>query len=62
MPLRLDQASIGTSNRLCAHEVMPEFERDPGVSLRTILYSASGNAPRRDWGGAAEGAVGKNIN
>jgi pimeloyl-ACP methyl ester carboxylesterase len=35
-----------------------EFERDPRVSLRTILYSASGDAPRRDWGGAAEGAVG----
>src|ERR1700720_2227671 len=29
-----------------------EFERDIRVSLRTILYSASGDAPRRDWGGA----------
>jgi pimeloyl-ACP methyl ester carboxylesterase len=35
-----------------------EFERDPRVSLRTILYSASGDAPRRDWGGAAANAVG----
>src|SRR6202167_6252281 len=35
-----------------------EFERDPRVSLRTILYSGCGDAPRRDWGGAAEGAVG----
>ncbi len=35
-----------------------EFERDTNVSLRTILYSASGDAPRRDWGGAAENAVG----
>jgi len=35
-----------------------EFERDPRVSLRTILYSASGDAPRRDWGGAAKNAVG----
>jgi len=35
-----------------------EFERDPRVSLRTILYSASGDAPRRDWGGAAKAAVG----
>src|SRR5437773_10201400 len=35
-----------------------EFERDPRVSLRTILYSASGDAPRRDGGGAARDAVG----
>jgi pimeloyl-ACP methyl ester carboxylesterase len=35
-----------------------EFERDPRVSLRTILYSASGDAPRRDWGGAEGDAVG----
>jgi len=35
-----------------------EFERDPRVSLRTILYSASGDAPHRDWGGAAANAVG----
>jgi pimeloyl-ACP methyl ester carboxylesterase len=35
-----------------------EFERDTRVSVRTILYSASGDAPRRDWGGAAETAVG----
>src|SRR6202140_3208428 len=35
-----------------------EFERDIRVSLRTILYSASGDAPRRDWGGAAANAVG----
>jgi pimeloyl-ACP methyl ester carboxylesterase len=35
-----------------------EFERDPRVSLRTILYSASGDAPRRDWGGAGADAVG----
>jgi len=35
-----------------------EFERDPRVSLRTILYSASGDAPRRDWGGAAADRVG----
>ncbi len=35
-----------------------EFERDPRVALRTMLYSASGDAPRRDWGGAAEAAVG----
>ena len=35
-----------------------EFERDARVSLRTILYSASGDAPRRDWGGAASNAVG----
>jgi len=34
-----------------------EFERDPRVSLRTMLYSGSGDAPRRA-GGAAEGAVG----
>jgi len=36
----------------------PEFERDPRLSLRTILYSASGDAPRRDWGGAAANRVG----
>jgi len=35
-----------------------EFERDARVSLRTILYSASGDAPRRDWGGAGKNAVG----
>jgi pimeloyl-ACP methyl ester carboxylesterase len=35
-----------------------EFERDTRVSVRTILYSASGDAPRRDWGGAAANAVG----
>ncbi len=35
-----------------------EFERDTRVSLRTVLYSASGDAPRRDWGGAAASAVG----
>jgi pimeloyl-ACP methyl ester carboxylesterase len=35
-----------------------EFERDPRVSLRTILYSASGDAPRLGSGGAAAGAVG----
>src|SRR5882762_3453177 len=35
-----------------------EFERDTNVSLRTLLYSASGDAPRRDWGGAAANAVG----
>ena len=35
-----------------------EFERDRRVSLRTILYSASGDAPRRDWGGAGKNAVG----
>ena len=35
-----------------------EFERDANVSVRTLLYSASGDAPRRDWGGAAANAVG----
>ena len=35
-----------------------EFEHDTRVSVRTILYSASGDAPRRDWGGAAGNAVG----
>ena len=35
-----------------------EFERDARVSLRTILYSASGDALRRDWGGAAASVVG----
>jgi epoxide hydrolase A/B len=35
-----------------------EFERDRRVSLRTVLYSASGDTPRRDWGGAASNAVG----
>ena len=34
-----------------------EFERDANVSVRTLLYSASGDAPRRDWGGAAANAV-----
>jgi pimeloyl-ACP methyl ester carboxylesterase len=35
-----------------------EFERDPRLSLRTILYSISGDAPRIDRGGAVEDAVG----
>jgi epoxide hydrolase A/B len=35
-----------------------EFERDPRVTVRTLLYSASGDAPHRDWGGAAADAVG----
>src|ERR1700719_4649891 len=35
-----------------------EFERDPRASLRSMLYSGSGDAPRGDWGGAAASAVG----
>jgi pimeloyl-ACP methyl ester carboxylesterase len=35
-----------------------EFERDTSASLRTVLYSASGDAPRRDRGGSAANAVG----
>jgi pimeloyl-ACP methyl ester carboxylesterase len=35
-----------------------EFERDPRVTVRTLLYSASGDAPHRDWGEAAADAVG----
>ncbi|HEV8678615.1 MAG TPA: alpha/beta hydrolase, partial [Stellaceae bacterium] len=35
-----------------------EFERDIRVSVRTVLYSASGDAPRRDWGGAGADVVG----
>jgi epoxide hydrolase A/B len=32
-----------------------ELERDAKRTIRTILYSASGDAPRRDNGGAADG-------
>jgi pimeloyl-ACP methyl ester carboxylesterase len=32
-----------------------ELERDATRTIRTILYSASGDAPRRDSGGAADG-------
>ena len=35
-----------------------EFERDVRVSIRSLLYSASGDAPRRDSAGAAGGEVG----
>jgi pimeloyl-ACP methyl ester carboxylesterase len=35
-----------------------ELERDVRRSMRTVLYSASGDVPRRDTGGAAPGAVG----
>ena len=35
-----------------------ELERDPRASVRTLLYSASGDAPRRPHTDAAGGAVG----
>ena len=35
-----------------------EFERDVRLSIRSLLYSASGDAPRRDRSGAAVGEVG----
>ena len=35
-----------------------EFEHDVRVSIRSLLYSASGDAPRRDSTGAAGGEVG----
>jgi pimeloyl-ACP methyl ester carboxylesterase len=35
-----------------------EFERDTRVSVRTVLYSASGDAPHSNWSGAAANAVG----
>ena len=35
-----------------------EFERDTRVSVRTLLYSASGDAPHSNWSGAAANAVG----
>jgi len=35
-----------------------EFERDTRVSMRTVLYSASGDAPHSNWSGAAANAVG----
>jgi pimeloyl-ACP methyl ester carboxylesterase len=34
-----------------------EFERDPRMTVRALLYSASGDAPRRDGSGAAADAV-----
>ena len=33
-----------------------ELERDPDRSVRSILYSASGDVPRREGGGAVSGA------
>jgi pimeloyl-ACP methyl ester carboxylesterase len=35
-----------------------EFERDTRASVRTVLYSASGDAPHSNWSGAAANAVG----
>ena len=35
-----------------------EFERDPRLTVRSMLYSASGDAPRREVAGSAAQAVG----
>src|SRR5262249_18623275 len=35
-----------------------EFERDPRLTVRALLYSGSGDAPRREDSGAAASAVG----